>query len=211
MRIYEPWNSETILPGQRYGRYLVLSTHKAVGTYDYFAYCQCECGSAPRYVSTRVLRNKTTSSCGCLHKEAVTKHGAWNHPLCAIWRAMKSRCENPKDKRFARYGGRGIKVCNRWSDVNVFISDMNPSFRKGLRIERIDNNKSYSKKNCRWATTKEQNRNYSRNATFTLNGKTMCLTEWTEVYGIKYQLAWDRIRRGWDLEKALTTPSLKNT
>lgn len=205
MKSLEPWNSETILAGQRYGRYVVLSTHKAKGTYDYYAYCQCDCGSSPRHVSTRGLRNATTQSCGCLHKERVTKHGAWSHPLFAVWARMMERCYNPKNKRYKRYGGRGIQVCERWHDVNAFLQDMAPSFRKGLQLDRKNNDEGYSLDNCRWATTGEQTRNYSRNVFLEHDGKRLCLADWSALTGIKYQTIWDRVQRGWPTEKILTT------
>lgn len=205
MKNLEPWTSETIFAGQRYGRYTVISTHRRKGTYKYYALCQCDCGSEPRYVYTAPLRNGEAQSCGCLHKERVTKHGAFGHPIFHVWSGMMSRCYKKNDKRYSRYGGRGITVCDRWHDVNTFISDMYPSFKEGLTIDRKDNNEGYSPDNCRWATHKEQTRNYSRNVVITHAGKSLCLADWADITGIPYKVLHDRIQtRGWKASDALT-------
>ena len=204
MENIESWVSETIFPGQRYGRYIVLSTHRRIGTYSYYAKCQCDCGSESRYVTTSCLRNETAQSCGCLHKERVTKHGHWGHPIFTVWSGMMQRCYKKNNKRYARYGGRGIKVCDRWHDVSNFISDMNDKFKPGLTIDRINNDKGYSPKNCRWATRSEQARNYSRNVLLTYNGETLCLADWSIKIGIPYKVLHDRVSRGWSVEDTLT-------
>lgn len=208
MQNLEPWKSKSIFAGQQYGRYTVISTHCRVGTYLYFAYCQCECGSPPRYVSTTPLRNGQAASCGCLHKERVTKHGYWSHPLFSVWKGMMDRCYVTKNKRYARYGGRGITVCARWHDIKAFIDDMAKNYRKGLQIDRIDNDKDYSPDNCRWATTGEQTRNYSRNVILEYDGKSLCLADWSAITGIGYQVIWDRVQRGWSAERILTTKAM---
>jgi len=119
---------------------------------------------------------------------------------------MMDRCYNETNKRYNRYGGRGITVCQDWHDVKRFIAEMTQGYAKGLTIDRIDNNAGYSKDNCRWATQAEQNRNYSRNIMLTHDGKTMCLADWAVHIGITYGTLWDRIKRGWTAEKALSTP-----
>lgn len=118
---------------------------------------------------------------------------------------MMRRCYKPKDNRYSRYGGRGIAVCARWHDVHAFIEDMAPSFRKGLQLDRVNNDENYLPGNCRWATTGEQTRNYSRNVILAYDGKSLCIADWSAITGIKYQVLWDRIKRGWTVEKALTT------
>lgn len=204
MKNLEPWVSQTIFAGQRYGRYTVISTHRRKGTYKYYALCQCDCGSEQRYVYTSALREGDAQSCGCLHKERVTKHGAWNHPLFNVWRGMMQRCHNKNDKRYSRYGGRGITVCDRWHDVNAFIRDMEPTFKTGLQIDRIDNDKGYSPENCKWSTTREQTRNYSRNVVIEHTGKRLCVADWSEITGIPSKVIYGRISAGWNHVDAIT-------
>lgn len=124
--------SKLMKTGDVFARYTILGIFKEEGVKSLFAKVQCSCGSPPRYVRGDTLRDGTSQSCGCLRKEAVTKHGAWNHPLFGVWSAMVRRCTNPKDKRYHRYGGRGIQVCDRWLDVNNFIADMTEGYKKRL-------------------------------------------------------------------------------
>lgn len=190
-----PAVSSVIKAGDKYGRYTVLSVHRLADGYQKYVRVQCECGSDPRYVQVGVLRNGGSKSCGCYHKEAVSKHGLWGNPLFSLWRGMVDRCNNPKNKRYSRYGGRGIVVCDEWQDLHRFIADMGPTFRLGLTLDRVDNDGPYSPDNCRWATRKVQNRNYSRNLLITYNGETKCLKEWAEVLGLNYGTLHDRIKK----------------
>lgn len=119
-----------------------------------FGLYKCICGKQFKATVQNVKTGKT-KGCGCLRE----KHGASNHKLYSVWNSMMQRCNNPKDKFYKDYGGRGIKVCSEWLDVNAFISDMESSYRKGLKIDRIYNDKNYSKNNCRWVTQEIQSRN----------------------------------------------------
>ena len=88
------------------------------------------------------------------------KHGLWNKKIYHVWRQMKSRCENVKDKSYPRYGAKGVTVCDRWHDINNFINDMGTP-KKGDTIDRINSNGIYEPSNCRWADYKTQSRNRS--------------------------------------------------
>ena len=189
-----PSQSSVISAGDRCGRYTVLGIHKLRDGYQKYAQVRCDCGSAPRYVQIGTLRNGEAQSCGCLHKERVTKHGMWDAPLFKVWKGMIDRCTNPKNKRFPNYGARGINVCQSWLNHNNFISDMGKSYKPGLTLDRTDNNGPYSPENCRWATRSQQNRNYSRNITITHEGITMCLMDWSKALGINYGTLIDRIK-----------------
>ncbi len=110
--------------------------------------CLCKCGSKHN-TTLNSLQSGKSSSCGCLSKEkwklAATKHGLSNHPIRKVWEAMLDRCTNPKNKRYKNYGERGIKVCVEWLDLEAFAEDMLPFYKKGLTLDRIDNNQGYSK------------------------------------------------------------------
>ena len=124
--------------------------------------CRCFCGNLFQSISSD-LRNGRRVSCGCARKTSVsianTKHGQYQHRLYKIWCGMISRSENKNVPNYSNYGGRGIKVCDRWSDVNNFIEDMDADFTEGLTLDRIDVNLGYEKSNCRWADLSVQSHN----------------------------------------------------
>ena len=127
-----------------------------------YGLCQCFCGNKFK-ASFHNIKRKHTKSCGCSSGQnrinAITTHNLTSHRLYQTWNDMIRRCTNPKSKAYENYGKRGIKVCERWLNVQSFINDMYPSYQEGLTLDRIDNNKGYSKDNCRWTDRKIQNRN----------------------------------------------------
>lgn len=117
---------------------------------------------------------------------------------------MRKRCANPNNTHFARYGGRGITVCQEWSSFERFLADMGER-PPGLSLDRINNDAGYSKENCRWATRSEQQRNNSNTRVLELDGKSMTIGEWEISLGLSQGAVWHRLRSGWPLDKALTT------
>lgn len=123
------------------------------------------------------------------------------------WYGILTRCLNKNHKTYAKYGGAGITVCERWrNSVENFIADMGLPTNNNLEIDRIDNLGNYEPGNCRWATHKENSRNRSNNVHLTFNGKTQTITEWAVEIGVTNDALEQRIRNGWSVERALTTP-----
>lgn len=168
---------------------------------------QCDCGNVIETFSESV-RFSNTKSCGCYNRAKLVTHGASNTATFNSWTAMRKRCECTTASNFERYGGCGIKVCERWQKFENFLADMGerPS---GTSIDRIDSNGNYELSNCRWATPKEQARNCRTNHRLSFNGRTMTVTEWAECLGFKKNILFERLKRGWSVQKSLTTPVLR--
>ena len=161
------------ITGHRYGRLTVLSRSPESGRVHWK--CRCDCGTELS-VQSADLRTGNTQSCSCLKferiREASTTHGhtagGWTTTFRA-WSDMKTRCYNPKNKRFAGYAGRGITVCDRWrNSFENFLADMGEK-PLGLSLDRINNDGNYEPDNCRWATYSQQNKNrrsWDRKAAF---------------------------------------------
>lgn len=130
-------------------------------------------------------------------KNAIT-HGMSYTKAYDVWVSMKSRCLNKKDKSYKNYGGRGIKICDRWLSFQNFYEDMGEP-PKGKTLDRIDNDGDYFPPNCRWATRAQQNRNHRRNVVITWKGKTQTLADWSKETGIKYFTLRGRLKKGWVL------------
>lgn len=128
------------------------------------------------------------------------------HALYKIWRGILARCEYPKNPSFPWYGAKGITVCDEWHEFSNFIRDMGSSWVLGLEIDRIDSKGHYEPSNCRWATRAEQLRNTSRNTFYELNGVKKCAIDWAKDLGANHRIIAQRLKLGWTLDVALTTP-----
>jgi len=127
----------------------------------------------------------------------------------SAWYNMKQRCYNKRSTGYHLYGGRGIRMCEKWLySFSIFYKDMGDR-PVGTSMDRIDVNGNYEPGNCRWGMISVQNRNKTTNINLTYNGKTQCVQDWENELGLPRDLARRRIKRGWETERALTTPSAK--
>ena len=197
------------LTGQRFGRLLVLGF--AEYRYKQRNACWhvlCNCGTSS-IVSARSLLRGLTISCGCYRREqsdkANKRHGQSKTPLHWRWALMHQRCTNTNLPGYKDYGGRGIRVCERWHTFENFAVDMGQP-PPGTTLERRDNNGHYCKENCYWGSLEEQANNKRTNRLITFQGRTQTLAQWIREKGLDYSTIWARLKRGWPIEKALTTP-----
>jgi hypothetical protein len=204
------------LVGQPIGHWAVLSFAGRDKNCHELWLCRCECGTE-RIVRGDPLRSGKSQSCGCFPHEALgktkTTHGYSGDPIYPTWQSMNQRCYNPKDKIYPYYGGRGITVCDRWrNSIEAFRDDILAEIGErpeGCSLDRINNNGNYEPGNVRWATRKQQNRNKRSNVRHEWNGQRLTLSELEDITGIPYGTLWCRVKRGWSVEKALTTPVRK--
>jgi hypothetical protein len=192
--------------GKRFGRLTVISESEKQGIHRAWN-CICDCGGNKTALGTNLRRN-LTGSCGCLHKERTSEvhstHGLSKKPIYTVWRNMLARCANVDD---LDYGGRGIEVCADWkSSFDSFYRDMGDLPTAEHSIDRSDPDGNYEKSNCRWATNIEQARNTRSNRIITFSGLTCTLAEHCERAELNYAAVHQRLRRGWSIEKSLSTP-----
>ncbi len=133
-----------------------------------------------------------------------TTHGMSRTSEHRAWLRIKSRCYNPNFAGYKNYGGRGITMCDRWlNSFENFYEDMGDKPSEDLSLDRIDNDGNYEPENCRWATSKQQNRNQSQSVFLTINGETKHVAEWCEISGIKHSVCKNRLWKGWSPEDAV--------
>jgi hypothetical protein len=141
-----------------------------------------------------------------ISKHAIT-HGMTHHPAFRSWQKAKNRCLNPRHDKFPRYGGRGIKMCQRWLDsFENFWEDMGLTWALGLELDRENNDGDYCKENCRWVTHIVNCNNRPQAKKLTYLGVTKTVTEWSLQFGMKRRLILERISYGWTPERILTEP-----
>lgn len=213
------------LAGLRFGRLVageyVPSTTRAVGA----GYrCECDCGKT-HFVATQNLLSGATRSCGCLPNPGhTTRDGLSKTAIYPIYASMIARCENPRTRAYRRYGGRGIRVCQRWrTSVVSFVEDIGQRPAPDLSLDRIDNDGHYSCGSCaeclangwplnvRWATATEQSRNRRIVKRLTHDGLTLTLPEWAELTGLPWKLLHQRLSLDWSPARTLTQPHRKRT
>lgn len=189
------------LSGQKFGRWTVISKidseNKKVSRY----LCKCDCGTL-RVVIASSLKNGTSKSCGCLKVETAAKqsfkHGYSRHPLYHVLSDMIDRCYNKNSKEYFRYGARGIKICDEWLNNRESFIDwaLANGYRKGLTIDRTDNNGNYEPSNCRFVTVRVNTNNRRNTIKTVLFGKEMACTDIARKYNLPQDIVRTRIKSG---------------
>lgn len=144
-----------------------------------------------------------------------------NTRLYTIWKNMKQRCYNPKRNRYKWYGAKGIQVYEEWHDFLPFMEwSLANGYEEGLVLDREDSNGNYEPSNCKWVTVEENSRKavFERtgkevvgNREITYKGKTQMLRDWATECNMEYKILYERLRRGWDMERAVTQPVKKRS
>lgn len=199
------------ISGNRYGRLVAINPiRKNNGIYWV---CKCDCGNTtevlPQHLNRGLIR-----SCGCLRKDVSSKknkkHGMSKTRLYKEWAGIIQRCTNPNSTSYVRYGKKGIDICREWLSFDPFKDwALSNGYSDELTIDRIDNDKGYSPDNCRWATYEEQAHNQKTNKNLEYNGETMTMAEWARKLGISSSSLYGRLKRGWSIDKALSTPKIR--
>ena len=162
--------------------------------------CLCSCGNTVIVLGVNLTTGNTTSCHG--KGKLLKKHGMHKHPSYNSWRSMIQRCTNSKSFDYEKYGKSGIRVCKSWRKIENFIADMGLPPSKFHTIDRIDNNKGYNKRNCRWATRTEQAQN-RKNSIYL---EDLPLKEWAIKNNIPYCVALSRYKKGWNVDDIKNTP-----
>lgn len=193
------------LTGHQFGRLTVIGYVGKENANSQWL-CACECGNSTVLITSQLLRTDSPwKSCGCQSRMSAYKHGMTGTPEYQAWRSMYQRCTNPNNPQYNLYGGRGIKVCNRWREsFDNFYADMGPRPGGEYSIDRVDANGDYEPGNCRWATPAQQSNNKRDNRVIEFDGESHTLTEWATIAGLsKSGLRW-RLDNGWPVGDALT-------
>lgn len=187
------------ITGRRFGRWTATSLASKNPTYWN---CLCDCGAVVSVAATNLIKGRS-QSCGCHRREVSQNNRTHGHtsgyqrtPEYSSWLHAKERCFNPKAQNFARYGGRGITMCDEWRhDFTVFLRHIGPR-PKGCELDRINNDGHYEPGNVRWAPRVVQVRNTSVTVMVTHDSETLSLSEWSERTGISLGTLHSRRERG---------------
>lgn len=199
------------LTGQKFNRLTALRQEGRSGKHMLWA-CSCDCGSGiVKHVRASELVAGAVRSCGCIVKELarenvrtkLTTHGKASSRVYRIWLGVKNRCLRKSYKQYNDYGGRGIKIVDRWMDFEAFYADMGDPPSDDHSIERRDNDGNYEPGNCYWATRTQQGANKRTSHLIEYDGRTQTITQWSRELGIPPTTISNRLRRGWPVNDAM--------
>lgn len=199
--------------GRKFGLLTVVEEVKERNKHGQIMYnVVCDCGNKKNVLGMS-LRNSRSRACNKCQSKLKGSHGMWKTDEFKIWNSMKFRCDKKRLNiyPYKQYSGRGITVCSEWiNSFEQFYNDMGKRPSKKHSIDRIDVNKGYYKENCRWATSKIQSRNKTNNRIFIINGVSKCASEICEELNMASSTFYNRLTRGWDIEKIINTPIKKS-
>lgn len=203
--------SDAQIIGEKYGKLTAISRHEKSTNgkpYRYFLW-RCDCGNK-KVINYYIVKRGASASCGCAKVEQnqsrAKKPGKiiQDNPLYATWKGMVGRCLVTSNNAYDRYGGRGIKVCDRWlgdRGLENFCKDMGAKPSEDHSIDRIDNDGDYTPENCRWATRTEQCSNTRRNRFVVIDGKRMTVLGAIRHYNLSGPPStyYSRLDKGWSV------------
>jgi len=189
--------------GMTFGRLKVIEYAGQNIHYEAKWKCKCDCGNEIIVMSGQLMAGRVNSCKECKKEKLrnrMTTHGMTNTRLFHIWQGLRSRCNNPNDKNYKNYGGRGIIVDKHWNQSfeSFYNWAINNGYKSNLTLDRTNVNGNYEPVNCRWATIKQQCNNTRVNRKVTINGVTKTVTEWADETGLKESTIRERLRHGYD-------------
>jgi len=196
------------LTGEKYGKLAIIERTDSRGDGGYWK-CLCDCGKTVESARTRDLRSGNTTSCGCTRGVKLRTHGLRAHPLYQVWKGVKGRVNNPKNKCYNIYGGRGITICNEWLNNFKSFYDwcLENGYEKGLQLDRIDNDGNYNPTNCRIVEPKVNVRNRRNTVTVNYKGVDIPLAQLADDVDVKLNILYSRIiMKGMDIDEAIEKP-----
>lgn len=211
-----PMRAPVDMTGKRFGRLVVVKySHSKDAA---FWLCQCDCGDTS-VVRSAILNDGSAKSCGCGSREAAVANAAAasrqkklpfpnTRKLKELYRNMLDRCYDPDNKRYANYGGRGIRICDEWltDRLSFYHWATDNGHAKGLQIDRIDVNGNYEASNCRFVDVFVQMNNTTLNHFLEWYGTRHTVADWARILGVTSRALQSRIGHGWSVERALTQP-----
>lgn len=209
-----PGESSELSIGRRYGHLNITKVDRRPygpsGIVETVAFVKCDCGNE-RWMRLDGIKNGDSKACGCLSRTGLKRyyniHGMSRTPVYKMWNGMKLRCINPNTMSWKDYGGRGIRICDRWMRFENFYVDMGDRPSDKHSIERIDVNGNYCPENCKWILLSDQLKNTRRTRRIIFNGVAMCLSELSTLTSINRSTLQYRIFfRGMSPEVAVAKP-----